>query len=834
MLKPCFDQALIIALLKKWHPHFFLRARISIAGVSVLAMASLVLLLSSARAQAQASSIEGRQIVSLRIEGAQTVAEGEILGRLFSRVGNSLQTELLTQDIKNIHSLGLFSEIQVLTVQEGSGVRLIFRVVERLRIAELEVTGSRLLSKKDKEKAILLRVGDVLLRSQLQDSIEALQQEYRKKGYFKTRISSRQERLVGGQLRVSLLVEEDPRVYLTRIRTQGNKVFSQLQVRRWMRSAEVDCFSWANHSGLFQEEIINHDLQSISLEYLQRGYLRVLIRRPEIKLVRRRGYYTVHVDISIVEGEQYTTRSVDVQGDILGDKSRLLDSLAIQSGEIFNLLGNNQDVFRLRDFYQEQGYAFARVIPDVKINDVDRTVDVVYQVIQGERAYIGRIEVQGNVTTHDDVIRREFSITENTLYNGKKLRESQAQISRLGYFEPSLSVDTEASDVDNILDVRTRVAEGRTGSFQFQLSYGKITGLQTLISLAKANFRGRGQTLRLDLRGTQQGVERETRLSFTEPYLFGIPLSGTTSIFVNRQEDFSELERGLLDEEGISQSFSRRIIGPLRSNFTLGIKNKEFELEPDDNQQLVSLTLGLSWNTVNHPIFPSRGTSLGGFFTNVVGSTKFRRYTLNGRRFFGFGSDAKVVLMTRARFGWLQKITQNDIPPEERYRLGGVATLRGYSHLEIGGVYGRRQRKINGSTTLRTDLQGNPLADVSGNPISGLQDRRTLGLTQEELDKLIGGGIHRRLFNIELLMPLAGPVFRSVIFYDAGQVNSEPQQYSILNTPEPDFFDLRQAYGAGMRIITPLGVLRFEYGVKISPHKNENPDEFDFTISSLF
>ncbi len=825
---------LIFGLLEEVVRAFFQSARLLFFRGIILAVLLFGLLLLAPNAYSQISELNGVKIVNVQIEGLQTVASGEILGRVLSKVGNNLQVELLTQDIKKIHALGFFSNVQVLTEPEKNGIKLIFRVTERLRIGELEVIGSQLLSKSVRDKAITLREGEVLLKSKLEDNLESLRREYRKKGYYKTRVSVTQELLSKGKARVTIVVEEDPRVYVTRIRTQGNKAFSGLQIRRWMRSAEVDCFSWINQSGLFQEERINYDLQAISLEYLQRGYVRVLLKKPKIVLVRKRGHYAAHVDLSIVEGEQYSTRIVDIQGDILGNKSTMLKLLGIKSQEVFNAREHNQDIFRLRSQYQEQGYAFVRVIPDVRINDELRTVDVVYQIFQGERAYIGRIEIQGNDTTHDHVIRREFSLTENTLYNGKKLKESQANLSRLGFFEPSLSVDTEVSDVDNVLNVATKVTEGRTGSFQLQLTYGETTGIQTIFSVAKTNFLGRGQTIRLDLQAAQKQNERSARLSFTEPYLLGTSISSTTSLSFSRDDDSSELERGLLRIETVSQSLSRKIIGLLRGSISVALEDVEFEKDPEYNQQLQSTTLGLSWNTVNHPIFPSSGGSVGAFATNVEGSSRFRRYTLNGRKFFRLDSENMLVLMMRARLGWLEKMGEEDIPAEQRYRLGGAYTLRGYSYLEIGGAYGRRQQALNSSSALFTDLEGNPIAGSNGYPINGSQDQRTIGLDQEQRDKLSGGGIQQRLFNIELLLPLSGPAFRSAIFYDAGQVNSETEQYEILGTPEPSFFDLRQSYGAGIRIITPLGVLRFEYGIKINPQQNEDSDDFEFTISSLF
>ena len=127
-----------------------------------------------------------------------------------------------------------------------------------------------------------------------------------------------------------------------------------------------------------------------------------------------------------------------------------------------------------------------------------------------------------------------------------------------------------------------------------------------------------------------------------------------------------------------------------------------------------------------------------------------------------------------------------------------------------------------------------PILDSFGQPIVQEVDRRTLGMDETTLELLRGGGTMERLFNVELLFPLAGNNVRGLVFYDAGQVNAERRQYEILGETEPGFFDLLQSVGAGVRLITPLGVFRFEYGIKLKVRPNESPNQFDFTIGTLF
>ena len=188
-----------------------------------------------------------------------------------------------------------------------------------------------------------------------------------------------------------------------------------------------------------------------------------------------------------------------------------------------------------------------------------------------------------------------------------------------------------------------------------------------------------------------------------------------------------------------------------------------------------------------------------------------------------------LILMAQTRVGYLEKIGSSKIPGEDRYRLGGISTVRGHDFGQISGPYSGSEALPH--QTLRTIIAENGPREID------IIDERTRDLSPQEISKLQGGGIFQRVFNLELLFPLKkGPTsnMRGVIFYDAGNVNAESNQYKLLGEKEPEFFKLRHSAGGGVRVITPIGVLRFEWGQKLDPLQGEAPDKFHFTISGLF
>ena len=780
------------------------------------------------------------RVVEIAIEGLVQIERGQLLTAIASRVEGPLDADVVTRDLRNIYALGYFQNVraEVQTIP-GTGYRLILTVKERPRVSSVILTGNNILATKKLQEVLSLKIGSVFSQSFLELNLDKIRAAYREKGYFKVKLSAQVDKSNDQQYAITIQVEESPRIFIAEIRISPTRVISGLEIKRLMQSGEVDCFDWINDSGVYDENKINSDLQIITNQYLRRGYIRVFVDKPKIKIIHRRDYSKLFVDLDITEGAQYFVGALDITGDILGDKKELLDSLLLKTGLPYNPFDQNQDQFGLTERYGEQGYAFTQVNPDRRINDETHIVDVTYQIRKGEKAYIGRIEFQGNRETRDFVLRREFEVRENELFNGRKLRESQQNLRILGYFKPSMIVDAEPTDIGNILDVVTRLEESQTGTLQAQIGYSDQSGFIASLSVSKGNLGGRGQTLRFTTEFAERFVRRSFLVDFIEPHLFDTNYSSeTTASYVNR-DDITELRRGSITDISGSQGFGYLLLPRLRLGFTYEATNRSFSNNDFDSLQLRTFTTSLNWRTVNSPVFPTEGSIVTVSSSQVggevlQGSTEYRRYNLNAQRFFSVNQTSSVIVMARARLGWLEQIGDNIIPIEDRFRIGGLQTLRGYNFLEVGGPFGVLERRLNSISVPQLDAAGDPIVDVNGDISFGVTDKRTIGLNEEQLARLKSGGIQQRIFNLELLFPLTGESIRGVIFYDAGQVNSEPIQYTLLKEHEPQFFELLQSYGAGIRMITPLGVFRFEYGVKLNPRPHESPDKFDFTISTLF
>ena len=811
-----------------------------------LGVYSLSVFSHSTSAQTTGSAGLSASIAEIEIKGTSELESSQIMFLIESQVGDILDRKIIRRDIHAIYKMKLFEDVQaeVEELDEGeSGIKsylLRYLVKERPRLAEVKLKGVLLVERTVIEEKMTLLQYDPYDPEKIALNEQIILEHYRSEGYPRVSVNSIIETVeadaenAGERFRVIFEMNEAPRVYLTDIYVSGTKYYSELEIKRFIMSSEIDCVSWANQSGLFREEMINQDLSVITQHYLKKGYIKVFVDKPEVTLIHNPDYSRVDVRLDITEGDQYFIGKIEVSGDVLGDQEILKEDLLLEEGEIYNPFLQNRDRSGISEIYHEQGYAFVRVIPETVINEETKIVDVNFRVVKGEKAYIGRLEIAGNVETRDHVIRREFEVQEEELFNGKKLLRSQQNINRLGFFQSGVVLERSPRDQENnMLDILARLKETQTGTFQAQMGYSDFSGFSGGVTISKGNLLGTGRTLRFSAQFAEQSVQQKFDATLIDPRLFDSQVSG--SIFSSRSklEDSTEFERGIITENNYGFSLGMPLyFRDLRFGTQISALDRLFSGSDTDLFKR-SVSPSLTYNTVNHPVFPSAGikTSIRMIQTGTPfgGNIRLREYQLQYQQFWALNTDNTFILMAKGRLGLLQEQGSSPIPSEDRYRLGGIDSVRGHYYYNISGPYG--------SSEQRNNIAYRVITDELGYQQTKTYDSRTVGLNSSELQELKSGGISERVFNLELLFPLSqdeNSFVRGVLFMDAGNVNAESRQYQLLDETEPEFFDLRKSAGFGVRVITPMGVLRFEYGSKLDKRPSETPDRFEFTVSGLF
>ena len=775
-------------------------------------------------------------IEQIEVEGTNRLERSQILFRIETRVGEQFDKRKIIRDVKTVYKMRKFTFVSIKSKQQSNGnYVLTFVVKERPRIGKITILGRTKVLKSEITKVLTLKAGDIFNQSKvLQDRI-AIRNIYYKAGYTRVKIKHSTQEIAPSKYEVIFHIEESAKVYITRLGFHGNTVFPDMRFERMITTGEIDCISWINQSGVFQEERINQDLALMTRLYLENGYIKVRIAKPQIVLTTNPDYGSLEIDFNFTEGNQYFTGKVELTGDLLDSKDELTELLKLNKSDVYNPFLQNHDRAALNAFFQERGYAFVRVIPKIQIHEETRQVDVTYQIIQGEKAYIGRIDFEGNTVTHDYVIRREFESRERDLYNGTKLEKSQRNLERLGFFEQGLSIDRlPEEDEDNILNMFLRLKEASTGSFNIQISYSEVSKLAGGVTISKGNLFGRGYTVRLKMNIAQQG-SRSVSVTFIEPRLLHSRISAEVSLGYNivKSNYSSKYDR---TEASFGLAFGIPLIF---EDWRLGVGysavNRMFNDIETPNLEKRTAYVEIKYDTVDHPVYPSSGIRSSGSISQtgdhiLGGNARFREYAYAYRQFWSLNESRSVVLMGLIRLGFLEQQGNSPIPEEDRYRIGGISTVHGHFNGDISGP--------SSGTDAQIAIKERSIIGEIGTKEYETIDERRLELTREELDQLIPGGISQRIFNLELLFPLGGESasrnIRGAIFYDAGNVNAESNQYQILKEEEPKFWDFRQSTGFGIRLITPMGVLHFDYGRKLDARKHESDDKFDFNISGLF
>lgn len=802
---------------------------------------------------AQTEVPQGSIITQVKIRGTKLIDEAILLSNISSHMGDKLTASQVSKDIRTLFALGYFQDVKVEIEEEEKGkYGLIFTVIEKPRIRNLTMQGLVELDQDDFKDEVKVFANNMINLTRIEQDLALIKKKYRDKGYFNTRVSYEITPVEGkpDQVDLTFLVEESPKVYVTDFEVTGTKHFYPLDVERFMQTARIDCFSWITSSGIFQEDKVNQDLQLIAQAYMKEGFIKVKIDKPKVTITNIDGIDHVKISLNITEGERYFVGKVLIESldgeELVFDKEKFLAEAELQQGEYFNPFNQNKDEFKLKDIYMERGYAFSQVQASNEIHEGEKVIDTLFKVVRQEKAYVGRVEIKGNFETKDNVIRRELTIHDNELFNGIKLRESQANITALGFFEQSgIALEKKMGRTQTEIDYDFNLTEAKTGSFRASLAYGGQSGLSLQLQVSKKNLFGTGRNVSFSIE--KNNIGNLYNLSLVNPYWLDTDMTSSINLF--RQLDTSKDEYHTLSK-GYRLSLTKPIWKKFKGSLSYAYKQETYSEITDagaealfgrDSNVYSSGRFGVGLSTVDNPMFPTGGYDVssnlerfGGPFGGTVDFIKIKHLY---RHFLSLNEDKTLVLMAKVQQNQLQLTGQESfIPLHERFMLGGAYTVRGHEYNAIRGPgsfwEGEEQFDIKEKYPYQGDFEECTDSDPATICDTSLPTEKHEDRVYYETHQ---GGTLSRLLNLELLFPLTreGQNIRGVVFYDMGNVWSEDRMYEITGTTK-DMSSFRKSAGFGVRFITPMGVLRFEYGVKLDKKKREKPSRFEFVISSLF
>jgi outer membrane protein insertion porin family len=769
-----------------------------------------------------AIGLEGQTVTAIRVEGNRRVEPQSVIRQLRTQAGEPLNLKVLTSDIGRIWRLGYFEDVKVDAQPNDRGVELVILVVEKPAIASVTFEGRDNLSEDDIKEVVNLKKFQILDVSKVKSNAEKIRELYLEKGYYLAEVDYeiRPHEEYADQSHVVFIIHEYAKVQVKQITFLGNKAIKDDELTKIMGTREGDWFSFITSFGNFQEEAFEGDLQRLTAYYYDKGYVQVEVGVPTVRLSRDKRF--LYITIQISEGPRFKVGDVDLQGDFILPKEELYEKTKLRSGEFFSYGTLRKDLEKLRNLYQDVGYAYVNVNPLTRVDPTEKIVHVTYDIQKGSKVYFGRIEVTGNAKTRDKVIRRELVIEEGILYSNKQLELSKQRVQRLGFFE-NVEITTQRGERDDVINVQVKVTERPTGTFQAGLGFSSTENILANIQLSQNNLFGRGQVL--TIQGQRSGIRTLFNLRFSEPYLFDtktrFSVSGYRFDFL--YPDYQQQSTGgnvslgypLLQDYLVAKDLS----------FSVTYKLEDVVITPGgrtarDARQIGSLFRGgvtssvsgaLFFDSRDNRLFPTKGqfhSARVEFADDIVtrSETEFVKYDLETRYYFPL--FWQFVLRLNGQLGYITNIDPNkSIPLQERYLVGGPNTIRGFRRFSLG-----------------------PTRTVASNS----SDPGTVG------SEFRIGGNKQLLLTAEVEFPIFTAInLKGVLFADAGNAFGEGQSYTLVpDLVRPDINDyedaLRTAVGFGFRWFSPIGLLRFEWGIPLQRLRDEEPLVFEFSIGNAF
>ena len=643
--------------------------------------------LSRQMAQELSLKVLGKERVAhIVVKGNRRIEKDAILGVMQTREGEILSPAHLREDLKAIYKMGYFTDVRLDVSDTPEGRILTVLVKEKPAIREIMVEGNRKLKKDKILEVMSLKPFSVASEGAIKEDINKVQQAYREKGYYEAQISY--DLMPAGEHEVNLVlrVNEGGKLAVKSIDFEGNKAFSSKELRKVMETKERGFFApvaWITGTGKLNRDVLERDLEKVAAFYYNHGYIQAKVGEPKVDI---KGNW-IYITIPVQEGPEYLVATIDISGDLLEDKDKLLKLLQTPKEKVYSRETLQQDLTTLADFYADQGYANADIVPLIKEDNEKMVVDVTFDIHKGQKVYFERIDIGGNVKTRDKVIRRELRVYEQDLFSATNLKESIKNLRRLEYFEDVNFATTPGSAPDH-MNLKITVKERPTGTFGLGAGYSTQDRLVGMVEVSQNNLFGRGQQIKLS--GIIGSISHRIRASFVEPYLFDRPLGLGLDAF-NWERQYSEYTR-------VSKGGVFRLSHPLTWKYTRLFWMYRFEnvnlnsLAPGAPQALVqasqihntSATSFVIRRDSRDSLFAATqgsDNSLSCELAGLGGDTAFVRYLAETGWYFPFKWN--VVGVLHARAGGMNKLSWGAMPAYELFYLGGIDTIRGFKYAEI-------------------------------------------------------------------------------------------------------------------------------------------------------
>ncbi|CAA7617344.1 Outer membrane protein assembly factor BamA [Candidatus Terasakiella magnetica] len=630
-----------------------------------------------------AEAQEGGRVRNVVIQGTQRIEVETVKSYMTLSEGDAYDPDRVNRSLKALFNTGLFADVSI----RREGDQLIVRVVENPIINRIAFEGNKRVKDEELKSEVQLRPRTVYTRTKVQADVKRILEIYRRNGRFAATVDPKIIQL--DQNRVDLVYEisEGQPTYVRRIAFVGNRRYDEDKLREVLQTKEERWYRFLTNDDTYDPDRVTYDRELLRRYYLKHGFADFRVASAIAELTpNREGFFITY---TIDEGERYTfgTSNLNVNlRDLNADDLKPL--LVNQPGDWYNADQVEDIVQKLTDAVGTKGYAFVDVRPQVNRNRETKTIDVTFDIQEGPRVFVERIDITGNVRTLDQVIRREFRLVEGDAFNTAKLRRSRQRLKDLNFFEKAEVTNVPSETAPDRTIIKVDVQEKSTGELTFGVGWSTQVGPLIEASIRERNLLGRGQDVRLSaMLGTRRS---QIDFSFTEPYFLDREIAAGFDVFAIDSTTASISSYNSITYGG-DVRLGYQITDPLRQDWKYQLKQdtikgvsgttSRYILDQIGTRVTSSVTQGLMYDRRDSRLEPTEGYYLRGTteYAGLGGTVHFMRGIAQAGQYFTLAE--RVVLGVTGTAGYIYGVDEK-VRITDRFFLG-AETLRGFSQAGV-------------------------------------------------------------------------------------------------------------------------------------------------------
>ena len=754
---------------------------------------TLSTLVTAALASQMAWAVDPFAVRDIRVEGLQRVEPGTVFGSLPLRVGDTYTDETGSAAIRALYALGLFNDVRL----DVQGDVLVVIVQERPTVAQIDFAGNREFTKEVLQNALRdagMTAGRPYDKALIDRAEQEIKRQYINRSLYGAEVQTTVTPVARNQVNLAFNITEGQPARIKDIHIVGNRVFSESKLKDLFDLDTGGWLSWYTKSNQYSRAKLNADLEALRTYYLTRGYLDFKIDSTQVAMSPDKE--SMSITINITEGERFVVSGVRLEGNYLDREDEFKSLVTIKPGEPYNADEVTATTKAFTEQFGNYGYAFATVNADTEVDSGNHRVAFVIKAAPGRRAYVRRINIEGNTKTRDEVIRREFRQFESSWYDGEKIRLSRDRVDRLGFFTDVGVSTAEVPDAPDQVDLVVTVKEKPTGSVQIGAGYSSAEKLSFTFGLSQDNAFGSGN--QLDLQLNTGKYNRTVVVSTTDPYFTSDGVSRTVEAYYRSAKPYQ-------DQGGnyrlITMGAGLKFGVPVTEQDTvyLGVNAERTEIRTGTNIPAAYLayaerfgykstsfpfTVGWSRDTRDSALAPNEGRYQRLFGElGLLGDARYVKTNYQYQQYVPLSKQ--YTLAFNGELGWGKGLSGQPFPVFKNFYSGGLGSVRGFEQATLGP------------------------RDVTGSFIGGA---RKITLNTEFITPFPGAGNDRTL--------------RLFGFVDVGALLGEHEKI------ERDAF--RASAGVGVSWISPMGPLRFAFAVPVRKKAGDRIEKFQFQIGTSF